>query len=558
MRELTYDERIGLYNSERRVNTSPTFKRGIDPDDEHSPYSRYDFTNATVNHFVGIDLSQATSTNRVEVPVFTYSNGITAYLALYCSNETADDYNIIGELRHKYNGEYVNPYPEGYIPGGVSFLADKTRFSSLSNIDFYYCASLAEYDRGESSELSGTHPTHYRIASVFCRKDDEALFPQLNQEYTYNFLSDYYSISTSIGFSYEEFNEYLDGIIDNGDGTPITPILPSEDTSNPGGGDEANPDYNPFSDPIDFPELPSGGSAIASGFIRVYTPTAQQLQSLAGVLWSDSFVETIKKIQNDPMEAIISLHSIPFGVSSGTAECKIGNFNSGITMNTVGGQYVKRDLGSITIPEHWASALDYAPYNTIDIFLPYVGVRSMQVDDVIGKTLNVEYNVDILSGATVVNIKCGNSVLYTYNTSLISSHPISQSSYAPLYQSIVGAMGNVISGGVSGGIGGAVGGALGSGINVALSKQHAVSRGGSIGGNSGCLGGFTPYLIIHRPRQSLASGFGHFKGYPSNITASLSSISGYTEVESVHLNGITATDSEKAEIEALLYNGVLL
>ena len=368
MRDLIYDERIRLYNSERRENIGIVAKRGIDSDDEHSPYLRYDFSNSSINHFVGIDLSQATSTNRTRIPVYTYSNGITAYLELYCSNETDEYYNIVGTLTHEYNGHYVNPYPEGMPEHPtLSFLAYKERFSSLSSIDFYYSMSMAAYEKSESEELSGTHPTAYCLAAAFCRKDNEALYPQLNQEYTRNFLLDYYSISSIVPFTYEQFNEYLEGIVEDGDGTPITPILPSEDTSDPGGGDDAHPDYNPFSDPVDFPGLPTGGDAISTGFIRVYTPTSAQLRSLAGVLWSDDFVDTIKKIQNDPMEAIISLHSIPFGISSGTAECRIGNFDTGVTMNTVGGQFVKRDLGSITIPEHWASALDYSPYNTITI-----------------------------------------------------------------------------------------------------------------------------------------------------------------------------------------------
>lgn len=405
------------------------------------------------------------------------------------------------------------------------------------------------------------HPQSLYINWITTRKNNVSPYdpPDLNGFVNITNYSTYYYDNFGIAINDDiTFDKFMDSVVDLGDGTPITPILPSEDTSQPGGGDDANPDYNPFSDSVDFPGLPTGGGALATGFIRVYEPTASQLQALAGELWSDSFVDTIKKIQNDPMEAVISLHSIPFSVAGGTATCKIGNYTSGVTMPVVAGQFAKRNLGSIHIPEHWASALDYAPYVTIDIYLPYIGVRSLQVDDVIGKTLSIEYNVDVLSGATVANIKCGSSVLYTFNTSLILEHPISQSSFAPMYQSIVGAAGNVLSGYGSAGAPGAAGSVIGSAINVALSKQHSVSRGGSIGGSSGCLGGFTPYLIIHRPIQSLASGFAHFKGYPSNITGTISSVSGYTEVESVHLNNITCTDAERDEIMALLYNGVIV
>lgn len=393
------------------------------------------------------------------------------------------------------------------------------------------------------------------------KKNETGIYPVPNQKYNDREWTDYYnSVNVGMGRAYtdDELADLIDDLKEHGDGTIITPIQPSEDISKPDGGDDNNPVYDNTSDPVPFPGLPTSGDAISTGFIRVYQPTSGQLQALASELWSDDFINTIKKIQNDPMEAIISLHSIPFNIAGGTSICRVGNYTSNVSMPVVAGQFAKRNLGSIYIPEHWASALDYAPYVNIDIYLPYVGVRSIQVDDVIGKNLTVEYNVDVISGATVASIMCGNSVLYTYNTSLISSHPISQSSFAPLFQSIVGATASILSGYGMAGAPGAAGAAIGSAVNVALSKQHSISRGGSIGGNSGCLGGFTPYLIIHRPIQSLASGFGHFKGYPSNISGTIGSVIGYTEVESVHLNGITCTDNEKAEIEALLYNGVLV
>ena len=544
---LTYNKIQSWYNSERRLQTgNMTY---YDGSVEHVL-----FTHMQTFH---LNLSNTDAEHTKTVTLFTYANGVKIEYEYYHSSTSEDTIFWNGTIRYiDKDGNTIRENPG--VNGGTS-----VNYATESSVPLYFNVANTEYPNMSFGE-EATRLYYYDIYYIREELPAGRTPMHLNGDITtYGEgvkagWSQYYRRNASWITTDEQYNNLLGDIDEGGDGTPVNPILPSEDTSDPGGGDTEHPDYNPFSDPVEFPGLPTGGSAMATGFIRVYTPTASQLQSLAGVLWSDSFVETIKKVQNDPMEAIISLHSLPMSLSSGTAECRIGNFNSGITMNTVSSQYVKRDLGSLYIPEHWASALDYGPYNTVDIFLPYVGVRSLQIDDVVGKTLKVEYNVDILSGATVVSVMCGNSVLYTYNTSLISYHPISQSSFGPLYQSIANGMGNVISGAVAGGIGGAVGGALGSAINVAMSKHSTVSRGGSIGGNSGCLGGFVPYLIIHRPIQSLASGFAHFKGYPSNITATLGSVSGYTEVESVHLDGITCTDNEKAEIEALLYNGVIL
>lgn len=359
-------------------------------------------------------------------------------------------------------------------------------------------------------------------------------------------------------FGFNTFNEFMNAIIENGDGTPITPKLPEDDPSTPGGGAQADPDYNPYGDPVDFPGLPTGGGAIASGFIRVYNPTSAQLQALANKLWSNDFFNTIEKIMNDPMEAMISLHSVPFQIVGGSnANIRVGNYNTEVSAKTVTTQYYTLDCGNISLPEHWASALDYSPYTTVDIFIPFVGVRPLQIDDVMNKVLNLKYNIDVLTGCAVAMLKCGDSVLYTYNTQVHAEIPYTMSSYGRLVQSIIGVAGTAI-GGAAGGAGAIIGGAMGGALGTAMTKHSDISRGGSLGGAVGVMGDFTPYLIIHRPIQSLASDFASKKGYPSNITATLSSVSGYTVIDKIHLTGIDCTDTERDEIHALLKDGVII
>lgn len=558
---IKYPRILSVYNSERREQKG-----------DEVYVKNYKTHGLTTFYKMGqVQSYRIDAENHTDVILFTYANGVKVKLV-----------NPVGRWSTTTGGtpciemDYTIQHID--IDGNVIHESGRNTIynidattSTMSGVQILYNPTGVSYWQGSGHQtVFGDEAQTVTFDRLYAHRAgvEASNAPNLmnvGAEYPeYNYLldegvADYYYIST--GFSVntqEEYDDFINDIVDGGDGTPISPILPSDDTSDPGGGDEENPDYNPFSDPIDFPDLPTGGDSISTGFIRVYTPSAGQLQQLAGVLWSDSFANTIKKIQNDPMEAIISLHSVPFGLVGSSVECRIGNFNSGVNMPAINHQFFTLDLGSIYIPEHWASALDYSPYVTIDCFLPFVGVISLQVDDIIGRTVHVKYNVDVLSGACVASVMCGNSVLYAYNTNLILRHPISQSSYGPLYQSILGMAGNTVHGAVRGGIGGAAGGAIGSAINTAISKHSNISRGGSIGGASGCLGNFTPYLIIHRPIQSLASGFAHFKGYPSNITGTIGSVSGYTEVESVHLTGIPCTDIERDEINALLYNGVIV
>ena len=542
-----------LYNSERRETEGCISWYNNHTD--HYPGIGDDVGGGEANNvqtFHITDLESTSESNMGHVTLFTYANGVTVRMSYYL--ESYDEQTI------SYYA-YVNYYDKDgdritSIDSRFHHLYTTTQYGdSVNNVTLYFSPCGVDY-RNLDENLTGDL---YQDTIFFYPRSSGSPYEPINLNGAYDTSERFNYYGSSVHNIYaSEFSDFFDAIVEGGDGTPISPILPSDDTSEPGGGDEDDPDYDPFSDLIGFPDMPTGGDALSSGFIHAYTPSSSQLQAIARKLWSNDFYETILKINNDPMEAIISLHSIPFTMTAGQSNCVIGNYDTGISVGTLTGQFYRRHLGSIYIPEHWASALDYSPYVTIDIFLPYVGVRALQVDDIIGKRIDVEYMVDVLTGATVVHIKCGDSVLYSYNANLMMKIPITMSSMEPLLNSLKNATSSIISGATSGGGAGAIGAGVGSAINVATSKHSMVSRGSSLTGSFGCLSIFTPYLIIHRPIQSLASGFKHFKGYPSNITATIGSVSGYTEIESVHLTGIPCTDIERDEINALLYNGVIV
>lgn len=500
-------------------------------------------------------------TNEYRDILYTYANGVNVVMysyVEYANNKYWYRYKSCFE-DEKGNEVDINALSGLNITWNY-YQEKEIGADQVSNLGIYYSPSGYNYD----DALAGTETTNAFSMNPMGQTwiDKPTASPYDRPALRGKLANDYYQTYYYVGVlgsdlrSDEDIGAFYDALDEAGDGSQIRPSDDDDDDqSGPGGG---GGDKNPYSDPIEFPGLPTGGDSLSTGFITIYHPNSAQLRMLSNKLWSDDFIENILRIQNDPMEAIISLHSVPYNISGTLANCVVGNYDTQIQMEALNTQFYTLNLGSIYIPEHWGSALDYSPYTTIDIFLPYVGIVSVQVDDIMGKQLTVQYNTDVLSGATVAMIKSGDSVLYTYNTNLLYRHPFSANSYAPLYQALLGATGSTIGGGAMGGPGGAIGGAVGGALNVALSKHSALSRGGSIGSSSGCLGGFVPYIIIHRPIQSLASGFKHFKGYPSNITATIGSVSGYSEVESVHLTGIPCTDIERDEINALLYNGVIV
>lgn len=95
-------------------------------------------------------------------------------------------------------------------------------------------------------------------------------------------------------------------------------------------------------------------------------------------------------------------------------------------------------------------------------------------------------------------------------------------------------------------------------LNRVMGAKHVVSHSGTITGTAGLLGIRTPYILIEYPNQSLADDYKHFVGYPSNMTSTLGSLSGYTECEQVLATGIPGTDDELAELIDALKGGVYL
>lgn len=316
--------------------------------------------------------------------------------------------------------------------------------------------------------------------------------------------------------------------------------------------------------------------AFQTGFITAYNPGVNQLRLLGGKLWSDAFFNEIKKIQNDPMEAVISLHMLPFNViSSGTANCMIGNYDSEITMPVIDTQFMSVDGGEITVNERFASALDYSPYTSVHIHIPFVGIVPLDIDFIMKKRLTLKYQVDVLTGAGTALLMCNDAILYTFPCNMAMTIPVSSSNHQALYREIIqtsAQLGHTVVGaanpttdkhgamtsGAKASIGHGVVSTLESALNTVASKHSEVQKSGAITGVQGILDSFETYLIFHRPIQSLAERFGHFKGFPCNITYTLSALSGYTEVEYAHLEGVTATDEEKDELQALLQGGVIL
>lgn len=316
------------------------------------------------------------------------------------------------------------------------------------------------------------------------------------------------------------------------------------------------------SDDIGFPELPIV-SALDTGFITLYCPTTSQLKSLVDYLWTSDWIDTIKKVINNPMDAVISLQLCPLrSIPYSASQLKIGAVNTGLASNKCTNQYIIADCGTVKIPENYSNALDYTQTD-IQIYLPFIGVRSISLGLSMNSTLSLKYYVDILTGNSVAMLEVSKSntsksVYYSWDCNINSQIPITGANYSQVIQSLMSLGLNVAGGAVNPAVGISQAGSIVNDAANVLGGKVAVESHGSLSNNTGLLANMQPYVIVTLPKQSLPSTFANDKGYVSNISKQLSAVSGYTEVDAIHLDNIVCTEDERKEIESILKSGVVL
>lgn len=460
-----------------------------------------------------------------------------------------DSYNIITTIANGVSSDPLWQFQRGY-----SYKTNQRLYTDNAFLKTSGNKMKATFINNPGAQRIELHPIlsgfgvkeSYSVLNIY---DVESIKPEILMVIPYSILNN---------------TDYFDPDEDKADPRPDGPDWDG-DTSGPGGGDGNYQDYP--DEPVGFPSLPSI-SAIDTGFLTMYNPSSAELQALVDYLWTSDWVDTIKKMVSNPMDAIIGLNIIPYDPGTYVAStCKIGAILTGISMNKVTEQYKVLDCGSVSVPEHWGNALDYNNVN-ISVALPFVGIRTLDTNLVMNSTVSLKYYVDLLTGSAIAMLEISKSnttksVYYNFECNLNYQIPVTGANYAETIKALMSTVSSGIGLASSAATSNAAG-ALSSATNMiasafmAGSGAHHYESSGNLSANIGILGQFQPYIIVELPKQSLPANFKKNKGYTSNITASLGSLSGYTEASYFHLDGIPATDQEKNLIDNALRSGVIL
>ena len=328
------------------------------------------------------------------------------------------------------------------------------------------------------------------------------------------------------------------------------------------------------------------------GLVTVYHPTDAQLYAFERWLWVTYADATIDKIWNNPFDGIIGLFELyctPTDV--GTQHIRSGFLDSGIDSAVIS-RYTYIDCGTLGIPEYYGNYLDYSPYSKAHVYLPFIGIQELNVDDIVGHAVNITYRIDEYNGSCIAMITVAkvtevngeeveySNTMYQFSGNCSVELPITGGSQAAIKAGMMTAnayqnAANISAGAnLIGGIGslllGSVGGAL-SGLGQAassyaygqanalsnmLSGKSTVQKSGSFGSSHGALGIKVPFITVTRPKQIQVPNYEELYGFPAHKMVTVGSCNGFLRCREVHVISATASDEEKSMIEQLMKSGV--
>lgn len=249
--------------------------------------------------------------------------------------------------------------------------------------------------------------------------------------------------------------------------------------------------------------IPTVDISTMYGIIKAYAPTADQLKAIGDV----RYVALATGEVLDLGQYITSLRKlfIDIPVTTTPEPVKLGGKSTGVSCLPLATDKVTINCGSVAIAETYNNVVDYTN-TTIDLYLPFIGFRPLTTSKIMGRTLNIKYVVNVLTGDGVCCVYADGTLIETFNCNLSFEVPYKLNN--EFYSST---------------------------LNI----------------DSSYLYGFTPFVLI-RTTQSITK-----PKYADSKEGLLNSFSGFVVCTRVD-NTLSISDKEKDEINRLLTSGVYI
>ena len=303
-------------------------------------------------------------------------------------------------------------------------------------------------------------------------------------------------------------------------------------------------------------------TAISLSNINIYLLTKEQLMSFISDMWNFSWTELTTNmmtgIYNNLIDNVQSIRVMPFAPSElGTVEAvesiicgwwshtatvqKLGTSTNGMNIRNAGNWEFNEVFGG------WA---DYAPYTSIELYLPYYGTINLDTNLFMGHILKVKYVLDVLAGLITYFLSCDDTCVITVSAKCSADVPVSLSSGIDTASDVLKNGARFVS---EAGNLRPVGMVTGS-ASVATEKcLNSCSESGMFFMPNKC------HVRITRPAYTRASNYASRYGYPCYGSYKLSKLKGFTVVENYKSHYTKGIKKEEEDmIKSMIESGVYL
>lgn len=247
----------------------------------------------------------------------------------------------------------------------------------------------------------------------------------------------------------------------------------------------------------------------------VYNPTYAQLEKVAKARYNTPSSGTQPGTPIDLSKYIIKVYKtyVDFEVDKNPSDVILGSIDSNVLSDVIL-KHPVIDCGTVTLTEEQENVLDYSPFAKLEIYLPFIGTKELDIDVIRGKEIQLIYKVNVMSGKCLAVLQYNDIPLYQFDGTIGEDIPFATNTDSVDFGSIRAGSDNPLS----------------MGTNYAY------------------------YILTTNKGYAPDKDIDGLAQYESGV---IGDYTGYVRINNVELE-TSATDDEKKKIENLLKVGVII
>ena len=450
--------------------------------------------------------------------------------------------------------------------------------STGTNTAYSYSVLTGDWTKGDVTNKIGQNKLTFESSNVEYRDGLPFLRFGLNstwfnfnfslynvQKYRDSYTLANWSCVTNLPIFYNESKavQFVNGLIDE-DQADVPPHDFDADENDENDNDTNASKYEPTP-----PNNPQVRPTDIHGASNYYCVNAANVNAFVNWLWndlikegslSDWLLDSITKINGNLYSCITGLRLFPCNISkhlavTETTGINLGRFTTEFTVIDARSYNPKVGELEYTIPSGYNNFLDYQPYTTGLLYLPFVGFTQLDMTVFQPKsTMKIECYVDITTGVIdyVIYLKTdkGYSLIEHHSGTCGIEIPMSYDNAANWLQNFVG---GAIKDGVNtiGGKGATSLGEMAISATGGLLDSFETPTSYNVGAPSpsnGLYFPFRPHIVIKRPTYSRPKSYSKNVGYPCMKSLKPKSLSGYTVFQNPQLTFGHTVNSEGQKV----------